>query len=66
MSGSGAHQREAPSRGVVNRYDREDLLARTDLPTLADELLGDHVGRGRSAKWPSPSLVTHRRASPHP
>jgi hypothetical protein len=36
------------------RYDREELLARTDLAALADELLGFHVGNGRSARWPSP------------
>lgn len=36
------------------RYDRDELLARTDLATLADELLGYHVGNGRNARWPSP------------
>ena len=35
-------------------YDRDELLARTDLAALADELLGDHVGQGRNARWPSP------------
>lgn len=35
-------------------YDRDELLARTDLAALADELLGDHHGHGRSARWPSP------------
>jgi len=35
-------------------YDRDEILARTDLVQLADDLLGEHVGRGRSAKWPSP------------
>lgn len=35
-------------------YDRDEILARIDLAQLADELLGGHVGRGRSAKWPSP------------
>ena len=36
------------------RYDRDELLARTDLGLLADELLGYHVGNGRNARWPSP------------
>ena len=36
------------------RYDRDELLARTDLATLADELLGWHAGNGRNARWPSP------------
>src|SRR5690606_24446889 len=40
------------SRSV--RYDREELLARTALAVLADELLGFHVGNGRNARWPSP------------
>lgn len=35
-------------------YDRDEVLGRTDLASLADELLGGHAGRGRSAKWPSP------------
>lgn len=36
------------------RYDRDELLARTDLAGLADELLGFHVGNSRNARWPSP------------
>ena len=36
------------------RYDRDELLARTDLAALADELLGSHTGGGRNARWPSP------------
>jgi len=36
------------------RYDRDELLARTDLGDLADELLGAHTGHGRNARWPSP------------
>lgn len=36
------------------QYDRDELLARTELAELADELLGWHVGNGRSARWPSP------------
>ena len=37
------------------RYDRDELLARTDLAALADELLGWHTGNGRNARWPSPA-----------
>ncbi|MGH9137909.1 MAG: toprim domain-containing protein [Acidimicrobiales bacterium] len=36
------------------RYDRDELLAQTDLGALADELLGWHAGHGRNARWPSP------------
>jgi hypothetical protein len=36
------------------RYDRDELLDRTGLAGLADELLGFHVGNGRNARWPSP------------
>jgi len=36
------------------RYERDELLARTDLAALADEVLGFHVGSGRNARWPSP------------
>jgi len=36
------------------RYDRDELLARTDLAALADELLGWHAGHGHNARWPSP------------
>lgn len=35
-------------------YDRDEVLARTDLAALADELLGPHRGRGTSASWPCP------------
>ena len=35
-------------------YDRDELLARTDLAALADELLGWHKGNGCGARWPSP------------
>lgn len=35
-------------------YDRDEVLARTDLGALADELLGARRGRGRSATWPCP------------
>lgn len=36
------------------RFDRDELLAQTDLAELADELLGWHAGNGNSARWPSP------------
>ncbi len=35
-------------------HDRDEVLARTDLGALADEVLGPHRGRGRSATWPCP------------
>lgn len=35
-------------------YDRDDVLTRTDLGQLCDELLGPHKGRGRGATWPCP------------
>lgn len=35
-------------------FDRDAILARTDLAQLADELLGGHKGSGTSARWPSP------------
>ncbi|MEW6155334.1 MAG: toprim domain-containing protein [Actinomycetota bacterium] len=47
----------APGRDfpeVAMAVDREEVLARTDLAALADELLGPHKGRGRSATWPCP------------
>lgn len=37
------------------RYDRDEVLARTDLPQLCEELLGPPKGRGRSATWPCPA-----------
>ena len=37
------------------RYDRDEVLARTDLPELCEELLGPPKGRGRSATWPCPA-----------
>lgn len=39
-------------------YDRDLLLDRTDLRALADELLGEHKGRGAHATWPCP-VPTH-------
>jgi DNA primase len=36
-------------------YDRDALIAAVDLPTLADELLGDHRGTTRSPAWPCPN-----------
>ncbi len=35
-------------------YDRDQLLERTDLRALADDLLGLPKGRGPSATWPCP------------
>jgi len=35
-------------------YDRNDVLSRTDLAGLCDELLGPRRGRGHSASWPCP------------
>jgi len=34
---------------------RDDILAHTDLPALADELLGPRRGHGAHATWPCPS-----------
>ncbi len=36
-------------------FDREAILATTDLPALADELLGLHRGSDRSPTWPCPN-----------
>ena len=36
-------------------YDRDALLAATDLAALADELLGPHRGSARSPMWPCPN-----------
>ncbi len=38
-----------------SQVDRDELLARTDLAALADELLGAHRGAGAQARWPCPS-----------
>lgn len=35
-------------------WDRDEVLARVDLGTLADELLGGHQGHGTGSRWPSP------------
>ncbi len=35
-------------------YNRDEVLARTELAALADELLGPHRGRGSSSAWPCP------------
>jgi len=37
------------------RYDRDEVLARTDLRSLCEELLGPAKGRGPSATWPCPA-----------
>lgn len=36
-------------------HDRDQILARTDLAGLADELLGPHSGPDRSPTWPCPN-----------
>lgn len=36
-------------------YDRDEVLRRTDLAELCDEVLGPRKGRGRSGSWPCPS-----------
>lgn len=36
-------------------YDRDEVLRRTDLADLCDEVLGPRKGRGRSGSWPCPS-----------
>jgi hypothetical protein len=35
-------------------YDRNEVLGRTDLGELADQLVGPHKGRGSGATWPCP------------
>lgn len=35
-------------------YDRNEVLGRTDLGDLADQLVGPHKGRGSGATWPCP------------
>ena len=35
-------------------YDRNEVLGRTDLAELADQLVGPHKGRGAGATWPCP------------
>lgn len=37
------------------RYDRDTVVAATDLPSLLDQIVGPHRGRGGSASWPCPS-----------
>ena len=36
-------------------YDRNEVLDRTDLRELADQLAGPHKGRGAGATWPCPA-----------
>ena len=35
-------------------YDRNEVLGRTELSELADQLVGPHKGRGSGATWPCP------------
>ena len=57
---------------IRGRYDREELLARTDLRALLDELCGPATALGRTARWrcpepdhddahPSVTVTTDRR-----
>lgn len=43
-----------PAARQVDHYDRDTVVAATDLPTLLDRVLGFHRGRGGSATWPCP------------
>ncbi len=43
----------SPDRPAA-RWDRAEILARTDLAALADELIGGRKGHGTAARWPSP------------
>lgn len=36
-------------------YERDEVVQRTELADLCDEVLGPHKGRGPSATWPCPS-----------
>ncbi|HNH39707.1 MAG TPA: hypothetical protein PK912_14785, partial [Microthrixaceae bacterium] len=47
-------------------YDREALLAATDLSALADDLIGGHAGSTRSPMWtcPNPNHVQTGRPPP--
>ena len=47
-------------------YDREALLAATDLAALADDLIGGHVGTARSPMWtcPNPNHAQTGRTPP--
>jgi len=47
-------------------YDREALLAATDLAALADDLIGGHVGSDRSPMWtcPNPNHAQTGRTPP--
>lgn len=46
-------------------YDRDRILQAVDLTALADELLGQHSGTGRSQTWPCPS-PTHAQTGRTP
>lgn len=57
---------------MLGRYDRDDILARTDLRALLDELCGPATALGRTARWrcpepdhddthPSVTVTTDRR-----
>lgn len=48
---------------VFRRYDRDEVLARTDLGALLDELCGPARGQGRGARWHCP-VPDHVDANP--
>lgn len=48
---------------MFRRYDRDDVLARTDLAALLDELCGPSSGHGRGARWHCP-VADHNDANP--
>jgi DNA primase len=47
----------------VARFDRDEVLARTELPSLLDELCGPREGEGRRARWHCP-MPDHPDANP--
>jgi len=48
---------------VFRRFDRDDVLASTDLAALLDELCGPARGQGRGARWHCP-VADHDDANP--
>lgn len=54
-TGAPAAGRSEGGNETVERYDRDELLARVDLAELFSDLVGSPKGRGRSAMWPCPA-----------